>query len=116
MLVHDGEVLSCGGEVEAADGRVDGEQGHREGVVDEDLHDLSVLEADQETLALRRTPDHLDVADQRLHDPLSLLVAAKVEALEALLLTEDEVICADDEEVAVDFLVYFLFYSGNALT
>ena len=40
MLVNDGEVLPGRGEVEAADGRVDGEQVDREGVVDEDLHDL----------------------------------------------------------------------------
>jgi hypothetical protein len=47
----------------------------REGVVDEDLEDGAVLEADEERLALVEAADNLDVADHVLDGPLAPLRA-----------------------------------------
>ena len=115
VLVHHGQQLPAGGEVQAPDGRVDGEDDHREGVVDEYLEYLTVLQTQEQSLPLRRTAHHLDVSDQRLHHPLPLLLAHEVEAGEPLLLAEDEVVGADHQQVhlLVDLLLHPVVHIGQ---
>ena len=59
MFVDNGELLPAGRQVQTPDRRVDLEQVDREGVVDEDLDDLAILEAEEEAFALRGTTDNL---------------------------------------------------------
>ncbi len=59
VLVHHGELGAAGGQVQAPDGGADLQQVHGEGIVDENLEDLAVFQAEQEALALRRSAHHL---------------------------------------------------------
>ena len=65
VFVDNGELLPAGRQVQTPDRRIDLEQVDREGVVNEDLDDLAILEAEEEAFALRGTTDNLkDLLDR----------------------------------------------------
>lgn len=92
-------------EVQASNGSVLLDKLDRESIVDKDLHDLTILQAHQQSFATSWTASHLDVADKAVHDPFPVLLASKAKALEASLLTEDNIVCADNKQVAIKLLL-----------
>mmetsp|Transcript_79571 Transcript_79571/g.257702 ORF Transcript_79571/g.257702 Transcript_79571/m.257702 type:complete len:955 (-) Transcript_79571:1050-3914(-) len=107
-LVHDGQLLPPAGQVQAAHGRGLLDERHGEGVVHEDLHDVAVLEAHEEALALVRTAHDLDVADERVEVPLPLEDAVEGVELELPLLAEDDVVRRDHQQGADKLLLDLL--------
>ena len=59
VLVDHGQAVPVRGEVEAPHCRADRQQDYGEWIVDEDLQDLAVLQAQKEAFSLRWTPNYL---------------------------------------------------------
>lgn len=57
--------------------------------------DHSATHSDKDGLATGRSADHLDVADQRLHEPLALLYPFQVVAGQSVVLTQNHMMRAD---------------------
>lgn len=73
------------------------------------LGDLSVFKADENALFVGRSTGDFDVADGRVQVPFPLLDRLEVDALELLLLAQDDVVGADHHQAAVKVLQDLLF-------
>mmetsp|Transcript_26127 Transcript_26127/g.60323 ORF Transcript_26127/g.60323 Transcript_26127/m.60323 type:complete len:444 (-) Transcript_26127:487-1818(-) len=107
-IVHDSELSSTGTEIQAADGRGVLHKLHWERVVHEDLEHPAVLQTNEQALASRGASNDLDVANDGVEHPLSLLHTLKIEELQLLLQAENDVNVCHDQQVAVQGLVDLL--------
>mmetsp|Transcript_55144 Transcript_55144/g.167627 ORF Transcript_55144/g.167627 Transcript_55144/m.167627 type:complete len:338 (-) Transcript_55144:658-1671(-) len=81
---------------------------HRERIVDEDLHDVAIFQADEETFPSRSSADDLDIPDKRVKVPLPFQHALEGIQLQFPFLTQDDVVRRDDQQRAHELLLDLL--------
>lgn len=72
---------------------------------------LSIFESDENGFTTGRATDDFDIANQSIEDPFALFESLKVVALKSLLLAQDEMLGADDQQGALERLLDPLDYT-----
>lgn len=81
LLVDDGQLFSFSTQIETSDGTVDFDQTDGQNAGEEDIVDLSILQAHQQTLLTIKTTGGLDISDRRVEAPLILGLTGKCQRL-----------------------------------
>ena len=108
VVINHCNFLAVCRDVYEADGCCLLNQGDWESVVDEDLEDAAVAAPYEETFALGRTAEGLDVLDVGLEDPLALEHPCECEELDLLLEAEHQVMREHKQVAAVNLLADLL--------
>lgn len=107
-VIDDSDLLAVGRNIDDTDGSGLLDDGNREAIVDEDLEHASVLEANEDSLSLRRSTDCLHISDVRVEHPLAFKGPVERQKLDFLLENEHEMLRDHEKQVAINLLIDLL--------
>lgn len=107
-VIDDSDLLTIGRNIDYTDGSGLLDDGNREAIVDEDLEHAAVLEANEDSLSLRRSTDSLHVSDVRVEHPLALEGSVERQKLDFLLENEHKMLRDHEKQVAINLLIDLL--------
>ena len=98
---------------------IDIKQMNWEWIIQKNLQNLSIFQAQQQALSFGWATHHLDVSDQGFHDPFSFFDSSKRQTLQPFFLAKYQMIGANHQKITFQFLVDFVFHpmskKGKAL-